>query len=293
METAHDYLLIIVAATLWGSLGVFAELAYGFGIVPEMLIALRLCFSSVTLLLVLAVKGRRFARAQRKDLAALVAFGIFAVALQRVSYFYAIDLTTVSMAAILFYTYPAFVTLYGHYRLGESASISEVLAVPLAFAGVALVVRAYNFSSLSSNVVGIAFGVLSSVLFVLYFVMTKRFRKTYSSWTITLYGDGVGALFLSPVIVASANRIVTYPWQLWILVVTIALVPSLMGYVIYAHALKNVKSSRASVLSVAEPLAAVVFSTTLLRENLEAFQILGIVLAVVSFALILMKGRIR
>ena len=287
----QGYFSIVVASLLWGTMGILAKLSYSYGIAPEALIALRLIISFSTLFLVLALLKRDSFRGSRHDLVHFVVFGVFAVALQRLSYFYAVDLATVTIAAILFYTYPVFVTLSASFLLKEKLNAGTILAILLTFSGVAFVVKAYDTSTLSTSFVGIIFGLLSSLLFVLYFMMAKKLRAKYTTWTLILYGDGIGALTLSPIFFLSFSSITKYPIQLWVLVVTIAWIPSLLAYVLYSYALKYVKASKGSILSVIEPLSAAVFSAIVIGESFHTLQILGIVLALAGVILLFRKSK--
>jgi drug/metabolite transporter (DMT)-like permease len=274
-------------------MGILAKLSYVYGIRPETLIALRLVIGFVTLLSILAVFSRESLKIRKTDVLLLLVLGAFAVALQRVTYFYAISLTTATMAAILFYTYPVFVNLLAWFFLKEKTSFRGLLAIVLTFLGVALVVRVYDTSALSVNLVGIILGLTASLLFVLYFFMTRKLRDRYTSWTLTLYGEGIGALVLTPVISCSISQITDFPIQLWLLILTIAWFPSLLAYLLFSYALKHVKASKGSILSVIEPLSAAVFSTIFIGERLETPQIVGIVLALTGVVLLFRRNRVK
>jgi len=289
---SYGYLLIVAAEILWGTIGILAKLSFAYGIYPETLIALRLLISFSTLLTVLMLVRRDFLRIRKADVSAFLIFGLFAVALQRVAYFYAVDLTTATVAAVLFYTtYPTFVTLSAWIFLKEKVSLRELLAIMLTFLGVALVTRIYDAASLSVNLLGIFFGLLSTLLAVLFFMMTKKLRSRYSSWTLTVYGDGIGALVLTPVISLSLPQMAAFPPQLWLLILAIAWVPSLLAYLLFSHALKYVKASKGSTLSVIEPLSTALFSAVFLREALEQAQMLGIAILLVGVALLFKTYR--
>ena len=286
MKEMQGYLLITAASILWGTLGILAKLSFEHGVLPETLIALRLVISFATLSGVLAVFSKDSFKVKKTDALLFLIFGVFATALQRISYFYAVDLTTATVAAILFYTYPVFVTISASFFLKEKITSRELLAIILTFSGAALVVRAYDASSLKINLIGIIFGLLSSLLFTLYFMITKKLRNRYTSWTLTLYGDGIGVLTLAPVISLSIPQIMNFPLQLWLLIFTIAWIPSLLAYLLYSYALKYVKASKGSILSVIEPLSAALFSTIFIGENLENPQIIGIALALIGVILL-------
>lgn len=237
----RGYFFIVAASVLWGTMGVLAKFTYGFGVQPDVLIALRLTAGFGTLFAVLLMFGRGSLRIERRDALVLLAFGVIGVTLQRLSYFYAVSLTTATVAAILFYTYPVFLSVYAWLFFGEKLTLWDALAIALTFVGVAFVVRAYDPGVLRADVVGIAFGLASSLFFVVYFVLVRRLRGRYASWTLTVCGDGIGALVLSPVVAVSFSDVVSFPWQVWLLVLVIAWFPSLLAYLLYSHAIKYVK----------------------------------------------------
>jgi len=293
MKETYGYVAIIAASVIWGTMGILGKLAFEYGINPVTLTALRILVSSATMLTFVTLFGRKLLKIRRKDLPTLLVLGIFGVAFQRIAYFYTVDLTTATIAAILFYTYPIFVTIYSSVFLKEKVAASTILAVILAFLGVALVVRAYEISWLGANLSGLIFGMLTSIFFAIYFLTTRKLRNTYTNWTLLLYGDGIGALALAPVLCFSVPELTNYPQQLWLLIFIIAWFPSLIGYLLFSYALKHVEPSKGSILSVIEPLAAAFFSLTIIGEKFEPLQIAGVALALTGITLLFYKPKFR
>jgi len=293
MKEDYGYLLIATASMIWGTMGILGRLAFEYGIQPVTLIALRILASSLTILVPVTLLRREFFKIQRKDLPLFLVLGLLGTALQRIAYFYAINLTTATIAAVLFYTYPIFVTIYASILFKEKVTLSTMFAIVLTFSGVALVVKAHETSWLNANILGVMFGLFSSILFVFYFLITKKMRNRYTNWTLILYGDTVGAIALTPVVFSALPEIVNYPQQLWLLIFTIAWFPSLLAYLLYSYALKYVESSKASILAVLEPLSAAILSATILRESFDPLQILGITLALTGVALLFYKPKVK
>jgi drug/metabolite transporter (DMT)-like permease len=293
MKETYGYLFIVVASVIWGTMGILGKLAFGYGIHPVTLTALRLIISSSTILMPMILFRRELFKIQRRDLHLFLVFGIFGVALQRVAYFYTVDLTTATMAAILFYMYPIFVAIYSLFALGERLTVSIVSAIVLTFSGVALVVKVYEVSRLNASLLGVLFGMLSSLMFALYFLTVRRLRNRYTNWTVMVYGDGIGAAILAPMIWLFSPGIGSFPPQLWSLVFMIAWFPSMLAYSIYSYALKHVKSSKGSILSVIEPLAAAIFSATILKERFEPLQVVGVTLALTGVIVLFYKPKFK
>jgi len=289
MKEVYGYFLLASASIIWGTMGVFGKLAFEYGINPVTLTALRIFISSVTMLISIILLKRNLLKIKKKDVPQLLVFAILAVALQRITYFYTVDLTTATIAAVLFYTYPIFVTVHASLFLKEKLTFSIILAIVLTFSGVAFVVKAYEAAWLNANLLGLAFGMLTSLLFALYFLMTKKLRNSYTNWTLLLYGDGLGAIALTPALCFSFSEIVNYPQQLWLLILVIGLFPSLTAYLLFSYALKYVESSKGSILSVIEPLSAAIFSVTILGERFEPLQIVGVALVLAGIVLLFYK----
>jgi drug/metabolite transporter (DMT)-like permease len=291
VKARYGYFLICGASILWGTMGIFGKLAFEYGISPATLIALRLLISSLTISIPVVLLKRSLLKTQRFHLLPLLALGVLGTAFQRIAYFYSLDLTTVTTAAILFYTYPILVTIYSSLVLKERITPLASFSIILAFVGVALVVRAYDISQLGGSLPGVILGLLSSILFVFYFVITKRLRRTYANWTLILYGDGIGALITIPLVLFSLAEIIHYPLQLWLLILAIAWFPSLLAYLMYSYALKNIESARGSTLGVLEPLSAALFSVIILGEAFELPQVAGIAFALTGVALLFTIAR--
>jgi DME family drug/metabolite transporter len=290
-KTTRGYAAIIVASILFGTIGILAKMAFQYSISPATLIALRLSVSSLTLLVILAPFRRSYLRIRRTDSVLFILFGLLAVAFQRISYFYAIDLTTPTVAAMLFYTYPVFVIISVTFlQKKERISASQVCAIALTFLGVTLVVRAYDFSQLKLNSWGIIFGILSSVSFAAYYLITSKLRGNYSNLTITVFGDGIAALALSPIIIESASQVSGFPAQLWLIILAIGWIPSLLAYALFSYGLKYVKASRGTMLNVLEPIATAFFSAAIIGETFESLQIAGAILSLTGVVLLFRSG---
>jgi len=288
MERTRGYLLIALASIILGTISIFGKLALQYEISPETLTALRFFLSFLILLICILMFRKELLRIDRKDFPLFLIFGVLGTAAQRIAYFYTLDFTTPTMAIILFFNYPIFVTVYAALFQKERITSTTVIAIIFALSGVALVVKVYEISQLILNIPGIVLGIVTSLLFALYFILTKRIRNFYTNWTLILYGDGIGGLTLCFFAISRSSEIMRYPSTLWVLIFAITCT-SLLGYLLYSYALKYVESSKGSILSVTEPLAIVFMSALILKERIELLQLAGIILALAGIAFLFYK----
>jgi len=277
--TSHrfkGFALVLLAAVLWGTLGIFYKILIGvYGLSPLTIAFFRAAFSAFFLLVGLSVWRPGWLRVERRDLPLLVGFGLFGVAAFFFVYVSAVDRAGVAAASVLLYTAPAWVTLISWRFLGERIGRRQWAALALAFAGCALVAGMYDLNQVRLNGPGVLFGLASGLTYGLYSVFVKAGVRKHSPWTVLVYGMVVGAVTLLPVqdlnAVAQALRSpVIVAW-----LVAIALVPSLGSGLAFATGLRFVPVSSASVVANVEPVVATLLAYFIFGEVMAPWQMLG------------------
>ncbi|MCA1737899.1 MAG: DMT family transporter, partial [Actinobacteria bacterium] len=114
------FLAVGAAASIWGTLGLFAKILYAEGVAFEALVAVRASVGwAAILLFALLTKGAGSLRVARRDLLFLVPLGLVGVGAFYLLYFFTVRESTVGTAAILLYSSPAFVVLLAWIFLRE------------------------------------------------------------------------------------------------------------------------------------------------------------------------------
>ena len=115
------------SAVCFGTLPIFARLAYASGVDTSTLLLLRFSIAAVLMWLLLAVRGAAVPRG--KGLAMLVGMGAIGYAGQAFSYFTAVRLASAGLAALLLYLYPAIVAVLSRIVFRHRLSRLQVIAV--------------------------------------------------------------------------------------------------------------------------------------------------------------------
>jgi DME family drug/metabolite transporter len=261
-KSVRGYLLVLIAATLWASIGVFYKyLINDFGLQPLAAAALRGCAGGLILLTLL--------------LATFLAYGVFGVAFFFVCYVTAIDLTGVAVAAVLMYTSPAWVAFIAWRWLGERLERRGLAALGLALAGAALVARIYNPEMLRLNWLGVLAGLAAGLTYGLYSVFNKVLVRRNAPWVVQVYGLLIGAAVLV-LIVPSGElaRGFASPGAI-ALIIGMGIIPTLLASLAFAIGVQWVPVSVAAIVATWEPAVAVIFGYVLFGERLEPEQWLG------------------
>ncbi len=271
----RGYVFIVLAASLWGSIGLFLRVLHDqHGLSETALAFLRPAVAGALLLPALALIQPRALKLPRRSLPLFILFGLNATA-YNLFYVQAIVQIGVTTAAILLYTAPAIVTLIAWRLWGEPIHARKLIAIALAFAGCFFVARGYDFSQLQVNAWGIAFGLGAGIAYALYSLMSKAAMREHSALTTLAYVLLFASLFLAPLQTPSHFAPLTRDLAAWIPLLGLALGPTIGALVLFNLGLRRVPASNASVLATIEPVVASALSFVILGERLEIPQMLG------------------
>ncbi len=274
--TARGYVWVVLAALLWSTIGLFMRTLHDwYGLSALGLAFLRAGVSFVIIFSLLILLRRDLLFLTRTSLAWLMLYGVLGVGAFYFVYTQAIILTNVTTAVVLLYTAPAFVALMAWRVWGEPFTTRKLMAIGLAFAGCALVARAYDLTQLRLNGVGILFGLGAGFTYALFTMFSKAGMKQFSTWTLTTYELLFGALFLLPFQNAHDLAIVIQQPTAWVFLLGLVLGPTLGAITAFNLGVHEVPASNASVVATIEPVMASLLAFVLLGERLEVWQILG------------------
>jgi drug/metabolite transporter, DME family len=118
-------LAVVAAASIWGTLGLFAKILYAQGVSFESLAAVRASIGwAAVLLFALAIGAASSLRVSGRDLVFLVPLGLVGIGFFYLFYFYTIRESTVGTAAILLYSSPAFVVVLARLFLNAAKVVA-------------------------------------------------------------------------------------------------------------------------------------------------------------------------
>ena len=273
------YVYILLAAVLWGLLGPVSRLALRDGIEP-----LEVAFWRATLATALFAAhclARRQTRVARRDLPAVLGFGVVGVALFYLSYFQAVQQGGAALAAVLLYTAPVWVAVLSALFLHERLGARKALAIAVALAGVAGIALSGG-GSVRLTPAALGWGLASGWAYAIYYLFGKKYFGRYSAATLFLYALPVGALLLLPLV-----RFGPKTAETWAVLAFIAVVPTYGSYLLYSAGLQRVEATRAATVANLEPVVATVAAYLMWGERLgtagylsAALVIAGVVMMV-------------
>lgn len=272
----RGYVLVGLAACLWGTLGLFFRTLHdGYGLSALTVAFLRAGIAALVLTPTVLVVRPTLLRVSRKDLVFFLFYGLAGVAAFYFLYVQAVIQTSVTTAVVLLYTAPAFVTLMAWRAWGEPLTRQKILALSVAFAGCALVARAYDPAQLRLNVLGLVLGLGAGFTYALYTVLSKSALRQHANWTALTYALLFGTLFLAPLQSPAGFAPLTHSVGAWLVLLGLAVGPTLGSLMLYNAGLEKVPASNASLVAMLEPVVASGLAFMFLGERLEPLQWMG------------------
>ncbi len=274
-EQLWGYGLVLLAVIFWSGLGVIGKEIYRLGGDPLTVVTFRVLFAFGLLLGTLGSFKPNLIRVRSRDLPLLALYGLVAFALNFTCYFYALKFTTVTTAIVLVYTYPAMVTLLSRLFFREALDRGKLFALGLTLAGVFLVAQGYALEQFKLNLKGASLALTTAAGISFYNLMGKRLLKGFDSWTITFYGFLFGGLVLVGWWSWQSPSGLGFPVLAWVLILLLALFPSILAYGLYLKALNHLEASRAAIVATLEPVLASLLAFIILHESVEPLQAFG------------------
>jgi drug/metabolite transporter (DMT)-like permease len=287
------YFFILLAATLLGSIGVLGKLIYQYEPDPIKVVTYRGIIAAILLIGTLALFNLKKLKIKISDLPFFAIYGFLSVTLTFILFFYAIKYTAVAVATILIYTFPAWVLVLSIFILNEKLNKNKIIALLLTFLGCILVIQVYNPSVLEFNLKGIIYGLLCGLGAASYTIFGKKATFKYHSQTVVTYALGFGALFLlffrGPKTLFSFN----YPFIAWVWILTLAIVPTIMGYSLYTKGLSYLEASRTGIVATWEVIVASSLAFIIFGEELTLPQIVGAILILWGIFIISKRQEVK
>ncbi len=272
--------LILISGSSFGTLAIFARLAYEDGVTPITLLFLRFGIASLCMLLIMWLRGIPIPRGW--ILLGLAFMGGIGYVGQALSYFTALTLIPAGLVALLLYLYPAIVTILAMIILKERISKWKMIALLIALGGTVLTIGPTG----GGQFLGVIFGLAAAFIYSIYILVGSKITKQVTaiqSSTVVI----VSAAIVSGGLVAIKGPAFPATVSGWASVIAIALISTILAIVTFFAGLERVGPTNASTFSTVEPAVTVVLASMVLGETISFLRIIGgmmIILAVIILA---------
>jgi drug/metabolite transporter (DMT)-like permease len=255
-----------------------AILAVSFGAIPLIvragipathLVAMRVTLGALVLVAFAVVTGRF--RVPTTERARLVLLGVLLSA-HWLTFFLAIQLTTVAVALAVVYTGPIIAAVLSGPVLGERNVGSAWIGLALAAGGMLVVVRPASGATLD----GVVVAMVSALLFAALFIVGKPLASLLGGLAVATWEAVVASIVLAPFTVQAVRE----SSEFWREFLILGVVFTGIAGVIWWGSMRRLPVAVVSVIMYLEPASAVVWAAFFLDESPEPLTWLGVGLVV-------------
>ena len=282
-STGAGLLLALLSAAAFATSGPFAKSLLETGWTPGSVVFLRIAGAALLLVIpaVNALGGRW--HLLRRGWKQVVGYGVGAVAVPQLAFFYAVQHLSVGVALMLEYLALVLVVAWQCLVVRRLPRTPTVIGILLAVTGLVLILDVFGGVRISG--IGVMWGLIAAVGLASYFLLSGHAAEEPLP-PLTLAGGGlvVGAITFA-VLGLSGILPMTFvgdPVTLagavlpgWVAVVELAVVAAATAYVTGIMAARALGAKLASFVGLSEVLFAVLFAWVLLGELPRPVQLLG------------------
>ncbi|HHF7051499.1 TPA: EamA family transporter [Streptococcus mutans] len=280
--------LVVLAAIAWGISGVSGQFLMKQGISVHLLTSLRLLLSGLILVSIVTWKQPQQVRAVMKDkkvLAGILVFSICGLLLNQFSYLQAIHYTNAGTATVLQYMAPVLVLTVVCFRDRSLPTMGELTAILLAILGTFIIATHGQLGNLALTPAGLFWGLFSAVTYTLYMFLPIKLIQEWGSLLVIGLSMVMGGLVFG---------LVSRSWQYnshfqaenLLAYFGLIIVGSVFAYTAFLKGVSLIGAVKGSLLASIEPIAAVFFSVTLMKEIFYPIDFLGMLLTILAVLII-------
>lgn len=255
-----------LASVLLGSVGLFAKLIQ---LPAHSIIFGRMLIAGAGLAVLCRLTEGRLRLKEPTDYGHFIFTGIL-MAAHWVTFFLAIQFSTVAIAMIALFTYPLFTVFAEPIFNRESPTVRDIVMAGLAFAGVVIMTPSLDFENRYTT--GLMIGILSAVVLTFRNVLSKRLLKRYGGLHLLFYQCLTCAVLLAPF---SFGDVVGASSRDWIYIIIAGIGFTALAHGLYVISLSRLTAATVSLVSCIQPLYGITAAFIILHEVPSLRTIVG------------------
>ncbi len=258
---------LVLLAIAWGAIPLFVRAE----IPPSHLVAMRVTLGAVVLVL-FSMATRRFTIPRHRWRGVAMLGTVLAA--HWLSFFVALNLTTVAVTLAILYIGPVLAAVLSGPVLHERVSRHAYAGLAVAVVGTLFVIRPGS----GATVAGVVVAAISGVLLAAIMLLGKPLASDLGGVVVATWELVVASVVLAPFTVQAVRESAEY----WPQFVILGAVFTGLAGVVYWTSMRRLPVAVVSVIMYLEPASAVVWAALFLGEQPDPLTWLGVVLVVVA-----------
>lgn len=276
-----QYLYAGISILLWSTTATVTKLLLG-SLNSMQILLVGSFFASVFLLIINLVKGnlKQLKDYKLKDYLQIAGIGILGTFLYNLFLYLGINQMQASQAFIINYLWPIMTVVFACIILKEKITIRKLVAILLSFVGVIIVTSNGDLLNIDKNsVIGAIYCIIAAISYGLFSVLNKQknYNKYLSMMLFYIFSFAISLiyiLFSRTWFAPEGNQLMGLLW--------IGIFTSATAFTSWALALEKGDTAKISNLAYITPFLSLVWTFIILKENLNIYAIIGLVVIILG-----------
>ena len=269
---------VLSSGLVWAVAGIITKALFNVGTTPLPMILSRNTCGALCLGIFLFFYNRSLFKVAKEDIKTLLVCCLV-MFVYSAAYFFSILYMNVSIAVVLLYLYPTIVAIASVFIFRERLTPKVITALALAVAGLLLTVNFFGEGLGRVSLPGLILGILAAFGAAGYCIYVKKLSDRYHAFTINFYCllfTIAGYALLLPF--GSGEGLT----RMQFFAALAAALPYISGFLLYAHGVKFLRPSYASIFGTSELVFNEIFAAVFLGEIITGSQFVGSLLIVAA-----------
>lgn len=291
LASKKPYIELITGSIVFGMLGIFVDQLDAVPTLP--MIFYKQLFGVISLIVFIMITGRMSLLFPGKKKKYLLLLGLINTT-TILTYFTCIRYTSFSVAILMLYTAPIYITLLSPLILKEKITKKGIIALVFSLMGLLFIVDPVTafrqFSNGNGYIIGITAGILSGFSFGSEIITIRYIRNYYSSIAQLFWYTLIGVILLLP-FAGDVSRPVLHD-NMGMLIL-FGVVNTAFAALLYVDGISKIKAQTGSILALLEPVSGIFFDYTVVHAPLFMNTIVGCVFILIGAVLAVMEKSPR
>ncbi|HXU94795.1 MAG TPA: DMT family transporter [Gallionella sp.] len=291
MVNGSTYFLVTIAVFFWGANFLLGGYVIH-DIPPLWAAAVRFVLGALLMFAIVGIKRENLFAPLRKNIGIYFMLGVVGIVGFNLFFFYALGYTSANNAALIMATNPLLTTLLAAVMLGERPGLRHIIALPIALAGVAVVVTRGDLHTLLALQlsIGDVLMLAGDIFWALYNVLCRRYMPQASPLVNTTWIMTAGALVLLCVALGSDAHLAVLDTKAAAAMLVMAFGGTVLAYLFWGIGIARLGAAHTSIFMNLIPVFAMLLGA-LIEDMPTVPQLVGGLLVLGGVTISMLPGR--
>ncbi len=288
-------ILVFFGALCFSTKGIFAKLAFKYGVNGLQILMLRMLFALPFYLIILwnEYRIKQPTVIQKNDWINIITLGLIGYYLAALFDFIGLQYVSASLERNIIFTYPTFVLIMSKIFFNRKINTTQITAVIICYLGIVIAFYSDKSSYVSANLTkGTIYILLSALTYALYLVKSDKLIKNIGTVRFTCISMIVSCLaVIVHFVLLHGWNIFNFPAQVYWIGLIIAIVSTVLPSFLMTKGIAYIGSSNMAIIASIGPIATIFLSYYILDEQFTLLHLIGTAFVLIGVLFISIQGN--